>query len=191
MKVIITPPTVSFKLTKHSNQELYVTNAANLPPPQEIKKWEEPIAIGIIVTPKEYVKPLCNLCELYRGKQLNVDYSIENSIMIKYEIPLCEIVGDFHDKVQSISSGYASFDYQIDCYKPTEISVVKMSVNGEEIDSLSYLIHQSKVNKFAKSQCIKLKSAIPAELFPISIQGMVGKKVIAKETYDNNIEFQL
>ena len=182
MRVILTPPTVAFKIVNKKNEEIYLNHTSNIPPAADIKQWEEPFVIGTIVTPRAYVKGLCDLCDDYRGKQINVDYSLESPIVIKYELPLCEIVDDFLDNLNSISSGYASFDYEMGTYKPTEISVIKMALNGEEIESLSYLIHKTKAHKFAKAQCLKLKSVIPSELFPIHIQGIVGSKVIARET---------
>ena len=153
-----------------------------MPDPTHIKYIEEPIAEVSILTTEEHIGALIKLCEDRRGKQKNLSFSGGNRAVIIYDIPLGEIIFDFHDKLKSVSRGYASFEWQISRYEESEIVKIDILLNGEKMDALSLMAHRSRAEQRGRALCEKLKDLIPRQMFVIPIQAAIGGKIIARET---------
>ncbi len=182
VSIILTAPSVEFKVFLSNGKELIIDNPINYPDPGEIEKVEEPYIKASIILPKDYLGGVINLCIDKRGIQKNMHFLDEKRVELEFEMPLAEIVYDFYDKLKSISRGYASFDYDIIGFKETDIVKVDILVSGKPIDALSMLIHKDKARNRAKKACEKLKDSIPKQQFKIPIQGAIGGDVISRET---------
>ncbi|KAJ8028562.1 Translation factor GUF1-like, mitochondrial [Holothuria leucospilota] len=188
--VIITVPSVPFKAklkdTK-TNKKLYgeeviIQNPANFPDPQQVVCFYEPVVLGTIVTPDQYLRDVIALCTNKRGEQIDLTYLDSSRVFLKYKLPLNEVVVDFFDELKSISSGYASFDYEDSDYQEADLIKLRILLNGKEVDELSSVVHRSKARDAGKSVCAKLKDAIPRQLFEVAIQAAIGGKIVARET---------
>lgn len=182
LSIITTAPSVIYKIRLQNGDVLDVHNPADMPDPTHIKCIEEPIAEVSILTTDAYIGDLIKLCEDKRGKQKNLSFSGGNRAVITYDIPLGEIVFDFHDKLKSVSHGYASFEWQITGYQESEIVKVDILLNGEKVDALSIMTHKSRAETRGRALCVKLKDLIPRQMFVIPIQATIGGKIIARET---------
>ena len=159
-----------------------LTNPSNLPDPSEIEHMEEPIVSAEIMLTKEFVGSIMNLCQERRGVYLGMEYIEENRAILRYDLPLNEIIYDFFDALKSRSRGYASLDYDLKGYVPSKLVKLDILINKEEVDALSFIVHADSAYERGRKMCEKLKEEIPRHLFEIPIQAAVGSKVIARET---------
>ena len=181
MSVITTTPNVSYYCYTKKGEKLTVNNPTDLPDPSSIDYIEEPYIAAQIITNAEFIGPIMKLCIDKRGILKNQTYMTGNRVEINFEMPLGEIVFDFYDKLKSISKGYASFDYHIIGYRESKLAKLDILLNGDSVDALSALIHQSNAYEFGKRICEKLKDLIPRQQFDVAIQAAIGPKVIARE----------
>ncbi len=182
LNIITTAPSVVYKVHLRDDSVIEVHNPSDMPDLAHVKYIEEPIAEVSILTTEEYIGDLIKLCENRRGKQKNLSFSGGNRAVMIYDIPLGEIVFDFHDKIKSISRGYASFEWQIIGYQESDIVKVDILLNGEKMDALALMTHKSTSEQQGRALCEKLKELIPRQMFAIPIQAAIGGKIIARET---------
>ena len=182
MDVITTVPNVSYKVYDKQGNEKEVHNPSGLPDQTMIDHIEEPYIKASIITSSEYIGPIMTLCLDKRGELVSQNYVSGNRLELIFMIPLGEIVIDFYDKLKSISKGYASFDYHIDSFRPSKLAKLDILLNGEPVDALSTLTHESNAVVFGKRMCEKLKDLIPRQQFDIAIQAAIGAKIVARET---------
>ena len=181
LDIITTAPGVVYKVYT-ANGMTEVTNPSNLPPTGEIERTEEPFVKASIYTPPEYIGPIMDLCQDKRGEYINMTYIEKTRVLLTYVMPLNEIVYDFFDGLKSRSRGYASFDYEHDGYKASDLVKLDIVLNGEVCDALSIIVHRDKAYGRGRAMAEKLKDVIPRKLFEIPIQAAIGGKVIARET---------
>ncbi|MBQ7680354.1 MAG: translation elongation factor 4 [Butyrivibrio sp.] len=182
LDLVTTAPGVVYKVHKTDGTVFDLTNPSNLPDPSEIDYMEEPIVNGEIMVTTDYVGPIMQLCQERRGKYLSTEYMEQTRAILKYELPLNEIIYDFFDALKSRSRGYASFDYEIKGYETSELVKLDILINKETVDALSFIVHKDGAYERGKRMCERLKEEIPRHLFEIPIQAAVGGKVIARET---------
>ena len=182
MDVITTVPNVSYMVYDKQGNEKEVHNPSGLPDQTMIDHIEEPYIKASIITSSDYIGPIMTLCLDKRGELISQNYVSGNRLELLFMLPLGEIVIDFYDKLKSISKGYASFDYHIDSYRPSKLAKLDIFLNGEPVDALSALIHESNAVVFGRRICEKLKDLIPRQQFDIAIQAAIGAKIVARET---------
>ena len=182
LDLVTTAPGVVYKVHKTDGEIIELTNPSNLPDPSEIDFMEEPIVTAEIMVTTEYIGSIMELCQERRGRYLGMDYMEETRALLKYELPLNEIIYDFFDALKSRSRGYASFDYDLKGYEQSELVKLDILVNREEVDALSFIVHKDTAYERGRKMCEKLKDEIPRHLFEIPIQAAVGGKIIARET---------
>ncbi len=181
LDLITTAPSVIYNLVLNEGSSLELHNPADMPEVMKIKSISEPWIKATIICPEEYLGSIISLCEDKRGKQTELSYS-GSRVILNYKLPLNEIVFDFYDRLKSISSGYASFDYEIDEYIESDLVRLSILVNDESVDALSIIVHRSFSEKKGRAVCEKLKELIPRHQFHIPIQAAIGGKIIARET---------
>ena len=182
MDVITTVPNVSYMVYDKQGNEKEVHNPSGLPDQTMIDHIEEPYIKASIITSSDYIGPIMTLCLDKRGELISQNYVSGNRLELLFMLPLGEIVIDFYDKLKSISKGYASFDYHIDSYRPSKLAKLDILLNGEPVDALSALTHESNAIVFGRRICEKLKDLIPRQQFDIAIQAAIGAKIVARET---------
>ena len=182
MDVITTVPNVSYMVYDKQGNEKEVHNPSGLPDQTMIDHIEEPYIKASIITSSDYIGPIMTLCLDKRGELISQNYVSGNRLELLFMIPLGEIVIDFYDKLKSISKGYASFDYHIDSYRPSKLAKLDILLNGEPVDALSALTHESNAIILGRRICEKLKDLIPRQQFDIAIQAAIGAKIVARET---------
>ena len=182
LDLVTTAPGVIYKVFKTDGSMIELTNPSNLPDPSEIEHMEEPIVSAEIMVSTEYIGPIMQLCQERRGRYISTDYIEATRAVLKYELPLNEIIYDFFDALKSRSRGYASFDYELKGYEPSSLVKLDILINREEVDALSFIVHADSAYERGRRMCEKLKDEIPRHLFEIPIQAAVGGKVIARET---------
>lgn len=182
MDVITTVPNVSYMVYDKQGGSKEVYNPSGLPEPTIIDHIEEPYIKATIITATTYIGPIMTLCLDKRGELIKQEYVSGNRVELHFMMPLGEIVIDFYDKLKSISKGYASFDYHIDCFRPSKLAKLDILLNGEPVDALSTLTHESNAVTFGRRMCEKLKELIPRQQFDIAIQAAIGAKIVARET---------
>lgn len=182
LDLVTTAPSVIYKIHKTDGQMMDITNPANLPDPSEIEYMEEPFVSAEIMVTTEFVGSIMKLCQERRGVYLGMEYMEETRALLKYELPLNEIIYDFFDALKSRSRGYASFDYELKDYERSELVKLDILINKEEVDALSFIVHAESAYDRGRRMCEKLKEEIPRQLFEIPIQAAVGSKIIARET---------
>lgn len=182
LDIVTTAPGVIYKVHKTDGQVIDVTNPSNLPDPSEILYMEEPIVNAEIMVTTEFVGAIMTLCQERRGVYLGMEYMEETRALLKYDLPLNEIIYDFFDALKSRSRGYASFDYEMKGYEKSELVKLDILINKEEVDALSFIVHAETAYERGRKMCEKLKNEIPRQLFEIPIQAAIGSKVIARET---------
>ncbi len=178
--LIATSPSVIYKITKTDGEVIYIDSPAKMPERQKIKVVEEPYIKTNIYVPTEYIGPIMELCQNKRGTYINMDYLSQTRVDIHYEIPLSEIVYDFFDKLKGITHGYASFDYEIIGYKPSDLVKMDILLNGSIVDALSVIVHKDFAQRRGRGIVSSLKELIPPQLFEVPIQAVIGSKVIAR-----------
>ncbi|MBR6094015.1 MAG: translation elongation factor 4 [Lachnospiraceae bacterium] len=182
LDLVTTAPGVIYKVHKTDGTVIDLTNPSNLPDPSEIDFMEEPVVSAEIMLTTEYIGSIMELCQERRGRYLGMEYMEETRALLKYELPLNEIIYDFFDALKSRSRGYASFDYDLKGYEQSDLVKLDILVNHEEVDALSFIVHKDTAYERGRKMCEKLKEEIPRHLFEIPIQAAVGGKIIARET---------
>ena len=182
LSLITTSPSVIYKVHKTDGQVIELYNPADLPPTSEISYMEEPMVTAEILTPKEFVGGIMEVCQNRRGSYINMKYLDADRVTLIYEMPLNEIIYDFFDTLKSKTKGYASFDYEFKEYKRSDLVKLDIWVNGESVDALSFIVHKSNSYERGRKMIEKLKEVIPRQLFIIPLQAVIGGKVIARET---------
>ena len=182
LDLVTTAPGVVYKVFKTNGEMISLTNPSNLPESSEIEHMEEPIVSAEIMLTKEFVGAIMTLCQERRGTYISMEYIEENRAVLKYELPLNEIIYDFFDALKSRSRGYASLDYDLKGYVPSTLCKLDILINKEQVDALSFIVHSSSAYERGRKMCEKLKEEIPRHLFEIPIQAAVGGKIIARET---------
>ena len=180
--LITTAPSVIYKVHKTTGEVEDIYNPTDLSTPQEISYIEEPFVTANILTPKEYVGNIMDICQKRRGIYIDMKYLDENRVTLIYEMPLNEIIYDFFDNLKSKTKGYASFDYEFKEYRESKLVKLDIHINGEPVDALSFIVHKDSAYTRGKKMVEKLKTEIPRKLFTIPIQAVVGGQVIARET---------
>ena len=181
LDLITTAPSVVYKVFKNDAEMIEVHNPADMPDPVHISHIEEPWIKATIFVEEQYLGGVLQLCTDKRGVQKDLSY-VGSRVMVVYELPLNEIVFDFYDRLKSISSGYASFDWELDSYKQGDLVKLNIMVNGDPVDALALIVHKSQSERKGRALCEKLKELIPRQLFKIAIQAAIGGKIIARET---------
>ena len=180
--LITTAPSVIYKIHKTNGEVLDIYNPGDLPPQNEIEFMEEPIVTANILTPKEYVGGIMEMCQNRRGIYVDMQYLDENRVTLIYEMPLNEIIYDFFDNLKSKTKGYASFDYEFKEYRQAKLVKLDIHVNGEAVDALSFIVHKDMAYTRGRKMVEKLKTVIPRHLFTIPLQAVIGGTIIARET---------
>ena len=182
LSLITTSPSVIYKVYKTDGEVIELYNPADLPETQKISYIEEPFVTAEILTPKEYVGNIMEICQNRRGIYIGMEYLDESRVTITYEMPLNEIIYDFFDNLKSKTKGYASFDYEFKEYRRSDLVKLDIHVNGESVDALSFMVHRSNSYVRGKKMIEKLKTVIPRQLFSIPLQAVIGGQIIARET---------
>lgn len=182
LDLVTTAPGVIYKVHKTNGEVIDLTNPSNLPDPSEIDYMEEPIVSAEIMVTKDYVGAIMTLCQERRGTYISMEYLEETRALLKYDLPLNEIIYDFFDALKSRSRGYASFDYELKGYEKSELVKLDILINKEQVDALSFIVFSGSAYERGRKMCERLKEEIPRHLFEIPIQAAVGGKVIARET---------
>jgi GTP-binding protein LepA len=182
LDLLTTAPSVSYRVMDRAGDLLDISNPTDMPPAGEIEAVEEPIITALIITPPDYLGPIFSLVEDRRGAQKEMKYLSQRRVLLTYELPLNEVVLDFHDRLKSISRGYASLDYHVSGYKEAELVKLDILVNGEPVDALSLIVHKEKAYPRGKALVERMREVIPRQLFEVAIQAAIGSRVIARET---------
>ena len=179
--LIATAPSVVYKIETVKDEELFIDNPSKLPDPTKIKAFHEPYVRMDIHVPGDYVGGVLKLCEEKRGLQKDMKYMSSNRVIITYELPFAEIVFDFFDKLKSATRGYASMDYEIIDYRPSNMVKMDILINGDPVDAMSTIVHKDNAARIGRQLALRLKRAIPRQLFEVIVQAAIGNKIIAKE----------
>lgn len=182
LDLISTAPSVVYRLTRTDGESIWLDNPTNMPDPSDIVSMEEPIVKATIMTPKDYVGSIMELCQERRGLYLNMEYMDVSRVMLHYDMPLNEIIYDFFDALKSRTRGYASLDYEFKNYAKSDLVKLDILLNNEIVDALSFIVHREKAYSRARRMAEKLKDNIPRHQFEIPVQACIGGKVIARET---------
>lgn len=182
LDIVTTAPSVVYRVTKVTGEVEMIQNPTNLPPVTEIKMIEEPIVKADIIVPKEFVGSVMELAQERRGIMIHMEYLDEKRVMIHYELPLNEVIYDFFDSLKSRTKGYGSLDYEFKEYRESNLVKLDILINKEQVDALSFIVHETTAYNRGRGMCEKLKEEIPRHQFPVPIQAAVGQKVIARET---------
>src|SRR4029453_8096219 len=181
LELIATAPSVIYKIKLKNGKALEIHNPVDMPDPVYIEEIEAPWIRATILTPDEFLGSVIKLCQDRRGNQVELTY-VGNRAMVKYDLPLNEVVFDFYDRLKSVSKGYASFDYHLTDYKQADLVKMQILVNTEPVDALSMLVHRTRAEGRGRAMVEKMKELIPPHMFQIPIQAAIGGKVIARET---------
>ncbi len=182
LDLVTTAPGVIYKVYKTNGEMIELTNPSNLPDPSEIDHMEEPIVKAEIIVTKDFIGSIMELCQERRGIYQSIEYIEADRAVLKYDLPLNEIIYDFFDALKSRSRGYASFDYELKGYEDSKLVKLDILINREEVDALSFIVHADSAYERGRRMCERLKDEIPRHLFEIPIQAAVGGKIIARET---------
>ena len=182
LDLVTTAPGVIYKVYKTNGDMIELTNPSNLPDPSEIEYMKEPMVNAEIMVTTEFIGAIMDLCQERRGQYIGMEYMEETRALLKYKLPLNEIIYDFFDALKSRSRGYASLDYELCGYERSDLVKLDILVNKEEVDALSFIVHADTAYERGRKMCEKLKEEIPRQLFEIPIQAAIGSKVIARET---------
>ena len=182
LSLITTAPSVPYRITTTRGEVQEISNPVKLPEPQLIYQIEEPYILATIITKDEFLGGILALAEERRGRQVSLEYAGTQRAVLKYEIPLNEVVLDFYDKLKSISKGYASFDYQLIGYRPGDLVKLDVLINGDPVDALAFIVHRDKAPTKGRSLVEKMKEMIPQQMFEVVIQAAIGSKILARST---------
>ena len=182
LDLIVTAPTVRYRITENSGKTFEITNPAQLPEPGKLHHIDEPFIAGTIHTPQEYVGNLITICQERRGIQTGIDFTGQNRVIVRYDLPLSEVVFGFYDRLKTVSRGYASLDYELKEYVTSDLVRLDLLVNGERVDALSIITHRDRSFQRGRDLCDKMKEFIPRQQFEVAIQAAIGSKIIARTT---------
>ena len=182
LDLVTTAPSVVYHIHKTNGEMISLSNPSNMPDPSEIDYMEEPVVAAEIMVTTDYIGPIMDLCMERRGVYLGMEYLETTRALLKYELPLNEIIYDFFDALKSRSRGYASFDYELKGYQRSELVKLDILVNKEAVDALSFIVFADSAYERGRKMCEKLKQEIPRQLFEVPIQAAIGSKIIARET---------
>ncbi len=182
LSLITTAPSVPYRVRTTRGEELEISNPVKLPDPQLIDEIREPYILATIITKDEFLGGLLALAEERRGTQVSLEYAGTQRAVLKYELPLNEVILDFYDKLKSISRGYASFDYQLIDYRPGDLVKLDVLINGDPLDALAFIVHRAKAATKGRSLVEKMKEMIPQQMFEVIIQAAIGSKILARST---------
>jgi GTP-binding protein LepA len=181
LELIATAPSVIYKMSLRDGRQIEIHNPVDMPDPMKIEEIHEPWIEATILTPDEYLGSVLKLCQDRRGNQKELTY-VGNRALVKYDLPLNEVVFDFYDRLKSVSKGYASFDYHLTDFRPADLVKMQILVNAEPVDALAMLVHRTRAEQRGRAMVEKLKELIPPHMFQVPIQAAIGGKVIARET---------
>jgi GTP-binding protein LepA len=182
LELISTAPSVGYRAHTKTGELVQIDNPSKMPPPGEIETIEEPIMRVTVHTPGTYVGAVVSLCEDRRGVQKGIHYATQTHVVVTYELPLAEVLLDFHDKLKSVSRGYASMDYELLGYVANDLVKLDMLVNGEPLDALSVIVHRETAYTRGRALASKLKELVPRQQYDVAIQAALGSKIISRET---------
>jgi GTP-binding protein LepA len=182
LSLVTTPPNVRYRVILRDGTKLEVDTPAKMPPAGEINEILEPYVKAEIITPKDYIGPLMTLCQKKRGQYKTTHYLSADKVQLHYDLPLAEIIFDFYDRLKSISRGYASFDYELDDFRPGNLKKLDILIHGEPVDALSTICHADDAYHRGVALCQKLKELIPRQMFDVAIQASLGNRIIARTT---------
>ncbi|MBF0589325.1 MAG: elongation factor 4 [Magnetococcales bacterium] len=182
LELVTTSPTVVYQVLKTDGERVEVHNPSDLPPSNQRQSIEEPIILASIMLPAEHMGSVIQLCTERRGVQKEINYISDSRVMIQYELPLNEVVMDFHDRLKSLSRGYASLDYEVIDYKPANLVKLDILINGEAVDALSVIVHKDQSMHRGRILAKRIKGIIHRQMFEVAIQAAIGAKVVARET---------
>ncbi|MDD5088397.1 MAG: elongation factor 4, partial [bacterium] len=182
LDLVCTIPSVEYRAVLNDGTVKLVDNPVLLPSPTEMEHLEEPIIRASIITPEEFIGPIMQIAVDERGVHVNTEYIDATRANLHYEFPLAEIIFDFYDKLKSVSRGYASFDYELSDYRPSNLTKLDILVNGEVVDALSVIVHQDKAYQWGRRVCDRLAKLIPRQLFDVAIQASLNSRIIARST---------
>ena len=182
LDLVTTAPGVIYRVHKTDGEMTELTNPSNLPDPSQIDYMEEPVVSAEIMVTTEFIGPIMQLCQERRGRYISTEYIEASRALLRYDLPLNEIIYDFFDALKSRSRGYASFDYELKGYEESKLVKLDILINHDEVDALSFIVHADSAYERGRKMCEKLKEEIPRHLFEIPIQAAVGGKIIARET---------
>jgi len=180
LELITTSPSVDYHVTTTDGEEIVVDNPSELPDASEIKEIREPYVRAEIMVPEDFVGPVMELCQRKRGEFVTMDYVDKYRVNVIYKIPLLEIIFDFFDDLKSNTKGYASLDYEVEDYLPSELVKMDILLNGESVDALSFIVHKDFAQKRGRDIVARLKEVIPRQMFEIPIQAAIGNKIVAR-----------
>jgi GTP-binding protein LepA len=182
LNLVVTAPTVAYRVRTTAGESLVVDNPSRLPAENEIDAIEEPFILAEIHLPESYLGAVMRLCEERRGMQRELRYGGHQRVILRYEMPLAEIVFDFYDRLKSVSRGYASLDYEFLDFRPEHLVKLDIRINGEVVDALSIIVHRDKAYERGRALCDKMRELIPRQMFEVAIQAAIGTKIIARES---------
>jgi GTP-binding protein LepA len=182
LALITTSPNVAYKVTKTDGTLIELRTPADLPPPQGIEKLEEPWIHATILMPVEYIGPVLALLQDKRGIQKSMEYIDQKIVMLRYDLPLNEMIFDFHDRLKSMTRGYGSLDYELADYRESDLVKLDILVNGDPVDALSLIVHRDKSYRRGRELCQKMRELIPRQMYEVAIQAAIGNRVLARET---------
>ncbi|HEX03918.1 MAG TPA: elongation factor 4, partial [Bacteroidetes bacterium] len=182
LDLIATVPSVRFKVIDYKGIERWLSNPVDFPDPMQIERIDEPIVRGQVITPDEYVGAVMAIARERRGVFVSQEYIEADRVNLTYDFPLAEVVFDFYDRLKSQTRGYASFDYDFEGYKPSELVRLDILINGDPVDALSMVVHESKAYDWGRKVVDKLKDLIPKQMFEVAIQAAINGKIIARST---------
>jgi GTP-binding protein LepA len=182
LDLITTAPSVVYHAYTKTGELVKVDNPSKMPSVGNLERIEEPILKLTVHVPSEYVGPVVALCESRRGRQLGIHYATKDHVVVTYEMPLAEVILDFHDKLKSVSRGYASMDYDVTGYRADELVKLDMMLNGEPLDALSVIVHREGAYVRGRALASKLKELVPQQQYEVAIQAAIGSKIISRET---------
>jgi GTP-binding protein LepA len=182
LNLVVTAPTVAYRVRTTSGETMVVDNPTRLPPENDIEAIEEPYILAEIHLPESYLGAVMRLCEERRGVQRDLRYAGHQRAILHYEMPLAEIVFDFYDRLKSVSRGYASLDYEFLDFRPEHLVKLDVRINGEVVDALSMIVHRDRAYERGRALCEKMRELIPRQMFEVAIQAAIGAKIIARES---------
>lgn len=182
LDLVFTAPSVNYRITMTNGDVIYIENPSKMPEPQGIEKIEEPMIVVNIYFPPDYMGNVMQLVQAKKGQQKDMVYVSTERVKLTYDIPLAEIVTDFHDKLKAVTSGYASFDYDIGEYQAAKLVKMDILINGDPVDALSVIVHREDSAYIGRQLCAKLKKIVPKQMFKVAIQAAIGGKVVSRET---------
>jgi GTP-binding protein LepA len=182
LSLIMTVPSVIYRLLLATGEVIEVSNPTKFPPAGDIDTIEEPFVRAQLILPAEFIGNVMKLCQERRGVHVGMHYIDKSRVNITYDLPLGEIVLDFYDRLKSVSKGYASFDYEVADYRPSDLVRLDLLLNGDKVEPLSVIVHRDKAYEWGRELAKKLKTLIPKQMYAVAIQAAIGSKVIARET---------